>query len=152
MPFAKTWVLNLSIAKHRAVTKSRGLGISPGYYECGRRLVGKENRRKIETKEIPSCLIPCLLVVFTRQLEILATSLQASIFESLCDNDQFYWPKFCLLFFHLSPQVALEGLRPSVPPGSSTQMSKLVSICWNNDPTKRPRFDQILPILSKMAQ
>ena len=31
--------------------------------------------RKIEPKEIPSCLIPCLLVVFTRQLEILVTLL-----------------------------------------------------------------------------
>ena len=30
---------------------------------------------KIEPKEIPSCLIPCLLVVFTWQLEILVTSL-----------------------------------------------------------------------------
>ena len=49
-------------------------------------------------------------------------------------------------------QVALEGLRPSVPPGVSSQMAKLVSICWNNDPTKRPRFDQIIPILGKMAQ
>lgn len=77
---------------------------------------------------------------------------QASVFESLCGNNQFYWPTFCLLFFHLSPQVALEGLRPSVPPGASSQMSKLVSICWNNDPTKRPRFDQIIPILGKMAQ
>ncbi|XP_015763542.1 PREDICTED: integrin-linked protein kinase-like [Acropora digitifera] len=60
-------------------------------------------------------------------------------------------------FGHLSPmevgmKVALEGLRPSVPPGMSSQMTKLVSICWNNDPAKRPRFDQILPILNKMAQ
>ena len=31
--------------------------------------------RKIEPKEIPSCLIPCLLVVFTPQLEILVTFL-----------------------------------------------------------------------------
>ena len=32
--------------------------------------------RKIESKEIPSCFTPCLLVVFyTRQLEILVTSL-----------------------------------------------------------------------------
>ena len=31
--------------------------------------------RKIEPKEIPSCLIPRLLVVFTRQLEILVTFL-----------------------------------------------------------------------------
>ena len=35
-----------------------------------------ENRRKIEPKEIPSRLIPRLLVVFTRQLEILVTTLQ----------------------------------------------------------------------------
>ena len=34
-----------------------------------------ENRRKIEPKEIPSRLIPRLLVVFTRQLEILVTTL-----------------------------------------------------------------------------
>ena len=32
-------------------------------------------RRKIEPKEIPSCLIPHLLVLFTRQLEILVTAL-----------------------------------------------------------------------------
>ena len=30
---------------------------------------------EIEPKEIPSCLIPRLLVVFIRQLEILVTSL-----------------------------------------------------------------------------
>ena len=32
-------------------------------------------RRKIRPKEIPSCYIPCLLVAFTQQLEILETSL-----------------------------------------------------------------------------
>ena len=42
------------------------MGISPRYYETG----------KIdESKEIPSCLIPHLLVVFTKQLEILVTTL-----------------------------------------------------------------------------
>ena len=59
----------------RAVIKSRGPGISPGYYECGPRLLLLENRRKIEPNEIPSCLIPHLLIVFTRQLEILVTTL-----------------------------------------------------------------------------
>ena len=34
-----------------------------------------ENRRKIEPKQIPSRLIPRLVVVFTRQLEILVTTL-----------------------------------------------------------------------------
>ena len=64
----------------RAVIKSRGPGISPGYYECGPRLLLLENRRKIELKEIPCCLIPRLLVVFTWQLEILVTTL--GIFSS----------------------------------------------------------------------
>ena len=59
----------------RAVIKSRGPGISPGYYECGPRLLLLENRRKLEPKETPRCLIPLLFVVFTRQLKILATTL-----------------------------------------------------------------------------
>ena len=59
-----------------AVIKSRGPGISPSYYECGPRyILSKENRRKIEPKEIPSYLIPHLFVVFTWQLEILVTTL-----------------------------------------------------------------------------
>ena len=49
--------------------------IEPGYYECGPQLLSVENKRKTEPKEIPSCLIPHLLVVFTRQLEILETTL-----------------------------------------------------------------------------
>ena len=35
----------------------------------------KVEEKIIQPKEIPSCLTPCLLVVFTRQLEILVTSL-----------------------------------------------------------------------------
>ena len=52
-----------------------GAGISPGYYECDPRLLLMENKRKLEPKETPKSLIPCLLVVFTRQLEILTTTL-----------------------------------------------------------------------------
>ena len=59
----------------RAVIKSWEQWISPGYYECGPWLLSKENRRKIEPNKTPSCLIPRLLVVFTRQLEILVTTL-----------------------------------------------------------------------------
>ena len=60
----------------RAVIKRQRPGISPGYYDCGPWLISKENSRKIEPKETPSCLIPHLLpVVFTRQLEILVTAL-----------------------------------------------------------------------------
>jgi len=60
----------------RAVIKRRGPGISPSYYERLPRLLSKANERKIERKEIPSCLIPHLLVVFTLQLEILVTTLR----------------------------------------------------------------------------
>ena len=53
-----------------------GPGISPSYYEHGPWLLSKENKRKIDPTENPSCLIPRLLVVFTQQLEILVTTLQ----------------------------------------------------------------------------
>ena len=43
------------------------MNVFPGYFQ-----------RKIEPKEILSCLIPRLLVVFTRQLEILVTTLHYS--------------------------------------------------------------------------
>ena len=59
----------------QAVIKSRGLGISPGYYKCGARLLLLENKRKIEPKDIRSCLIPCVLVVFIQQHKILVTTL-----------------------------------------------------------------------------
>ena len=65
--------------KLRAVIKRWGPGISPGYSEHGPQLLSKENRRKIEPKEIPSCLIPRPLVVFTRQLEILVTALHDAV-------------------------------------------------------------------------
>jgi len=43
------------------------INVGPGY--------ALENRIKIEPEEIPSCLIPCLVVIFTRKLEILVTTL-----------------------------------------------------------------------------
>ena len=60
--------------QNRAVIKSRGPGIFPSYYECGPWLLSLGNRRKIDPREIPRCLIPHLLVVFTQQLEILVTN------------------------------------------------------------------------------
>ena len=48
---------------NRGVIKRRGPGISPGYYEHCPRPLSKENKRKMEQKETPSCLILHLLVV-----------------------------------------------------------------------------------------
>ena len=79
------WLMLLCVLKYvycerkvsggQVVIKSRGPGISPGYHECGPRLLLFESIRKIEPKETPSCLIPCLLVVFTQQHKILVTTL-----------------------------------------------------------------------------
>ncbi|RXG58580.1 Integrin-linked protein kinase-like protein pat-4 [Armadillidium vulgare] len=59
-------------------------------------------------------------------------------------------------FADLSPleagmKIALEGLRVSIPPGISSHISKLIKICMNEDPGKRPSFDMIIPILEKMV-
>ena len=67
--------ITVTLSSIRVVIKSRGPGIFPGYYESGPRLLLLENRRKIEPKEIPSRLIPRLLVLFTQKLEILVTTL-----------------------------------------------------------------------------
>lgn len=48
-------------------------------------------------------------------------------------------------------KIALEGLRLSIPPGISRNMARLINICLNEDPGRRPMFDQIIPILEKMV-
>ena len=67
-------LINTRLQLFRAVIKSRGLGISLGHYKHGPWLLSLENRRKIEPRETPSCLIPGPLVVCTWQLEILVTN------------------------------------------------------------------------------
>lgn len=49
-------------------------------------------------------------------------------------------------------KIALEGLRVKIPPGTSPHMSKLINICMNEDPGKRPKFDMVVPILEKMKR
>ncbi len=49
-------------------------------------------------------------------------------------------------------QIATEGLRVEVAPGVSPHMAKLIRICMNEDPGKRPSFEQIIPILEKMRK
>ncbi|KAL4706221.1 hypothetical protein ACJJTC_018405 [Scirpophaga incertulas] len=60
-------------------------------------------------------------------------------------------------FADLSPmecgmKIALEGLRISIRPGISPHIAKLIKICMNEDPGKRPSFEMILPILDKMKR
>jgi len=60
-------------------------------------------------------------------------------------------------FGDLSPmeagmRIATEGLRLTISPGISPHMAKLIKICMNEDPGKRPTFDMIIPILEKMKK
>lgn len=56
-----------------------------------------------------------------------------------------------LTAIEIGMKVALEDLRISIPPGISNHMARLTKICMNEEPGKRPSFDQIIPILTKMA-
>eukprot|EP00096_Caligus_rogercresseyi_P010807 TRINITY_DN4044_c0_g1_i1.p1 TRINITY_DN4044_c0_g1~~TRINITY_DN4044_c0_g1_i1.p1 ORF type:complete len:459 (-),score=164.20 TRINITY_DN4044_c0_g1_i1:354-1730(-) len=69
------------------------------------------------------------------------------------------WEMFAreIPFGDLSPmeagmKIATEGLRLGARPGISEHMGKLISICMNEDPGKRPAFEQVTPILAKMRK
>lgn len=49
-------------------------------------------------------------------------------------------------------KIALEGLRIGIKPGTSPHLTKLIRICMNEDPGKRPTFDMVVPILDKMKR
>lgn len=52
----------------------------------------------------------------------------------------------------LGMKIALEGLRVDIKPDISNHISKLIRICMNEDPGKRPKFDMVVPILDKMQR
>jgi len=52
----------------------------------------------------------------------------------------------------LGMKIGTEGLRLDISPGISPHMAKLIRICMNEDPGKRPSFDMIIPILEKMKK
>ena len=49
-------------------------------------------------------------------------------------------------------QIAKGDLRLELPEGMSSQMQKLIKICMNEDPQKRPKFEMIIPILEKLKK
>ena len=94
----------------RAVIRRQGPGISHGYCERFPRRLSKENKRKLELKEILSCLIPHLLVVFTRQLETLVTTLIINFFCSFSVSCISTLPqKICYWICHPQWGAAIAG-------------------------------------------
>ena len=54
--------------------------------------------------------------------------------------------------FYYYLQIATEGMRIEISPGISNHMAKFIRICMNEDPGKRPSFEQVQPILDKMRK
>ena len=54
--------------------------------------------------------------------------------------------------FYFNLQIATEGMRIEISPGISNHMAKFIRICMNEDPGKRPSFEQVQPILDKMRK
>ena len=118
--------------------KSRGPGISPGYYEFEPWLLLMENRRKIKPKETSSCLIPCQLVVFSRQLGILGTTLSSL----KCPNQI---RRGSLHYFNYHFTYDLPKIRLHYVP---QQHSKLGRIELTH---QYPRFARLIQLLNKLA-
>lgn len=47
-------------------------------------------------------------------------------------------------------QVVKENARPLIPQFVNHHLQRIIDICWNADPNKRPRFEKIKPILDKL--
>ncbi len=47
-------------------------------------------------------------------------------------------------------QVARDNARPVIPSFVNHHLQRIIDICWNADPNKRPRFEKIQPILDKL--
>ena len=48
-------------------------------------------------------------------------------------------------------QMVHKNLRPELPMDTAPQFRQLALLCWNADPARRARMDQLLPILEKLA-
>lgn len=46
----------------------------------------------------------------------------------------------------------MESLRPHFPDGTPTEYKKLVEDCWQDDPSKRPQFDDVVEALLDMEK
>ena len=109
--------------------------------DCGIRLLGqKVGHLVVEVVHLvtgPQCKLQCLMVVLC---------------GTIAKKHRWVWlaplVTSCVVATYF--QVALEGLRVSIPPGTPAHMTRMVKICMNEDPGKRPRFDMVIPILEKM--
>lgn len=51
---------------------------------------------------------------------------------------------------HVGIKVAKEHVRPVIPSSINHHLQRIIDICWNADPNKRPQFKKIKPIIDKL--
>jgi Protein tyrosine and serine/threonine kinase len=44
----------------------------------------------------------------------------------------------------------VQGTRPAVPPGTPADYAALMQACWQDNPVKRPTFEQVLLQVKRM--
>ena len=54
--------------------------------------------------------------------------------------------------FEAAAAVAMESVRPPFPDGIPSTYQQLVEECWQDDPDKRPQFEEIVDALSEMEK
>lgn len=47
---------------------------------------------------------------------------------------------------------AFQGLRPAIPKNTHPKFVELLERCWQQDPTLRPDFSEIIEILQQLAK
>ena len=61
-----------------------------------------------------------------------------------------YYVQLCITMAYMTLQIAKENARPVIPSFVNHHLQRIIDICWNADPNKRPRFEKIKPILDRL--
>ncbi|KOM45268.1 hypothetical protein LR48_Vigan06g057400 [Vigna angularis] len=61
-------------------------------------------------------------------------------------------PYSCLTPLQAAVGVVQKGLRPTIPKTTHPRLSELLQRCWQQDPTLRPDFSEIIEILQHIAK
>ena len=67
------------------------------------------------------------------------------ILYNLYDYNEYMFEIIVLNF-----KITIESMRLKLPSSMPVHLQKLIKICINEDPQKRPKFEMILPILEKL--
>ncbi|KAE8702243.1 ACT-like protein tyrosine kinase family protein isoform 2 [Hibiscus syriacus] len=61
-------------------------------------------------------------------------------------------PYECLTPLQAAVGVVQKGLRPTIPKNNNPKLAELLDRCWQQDPTSRPDFSEIIEILQQIAK